>query len=365
MHWAVMGPAIGYFISSHGLGHAARAAAVMDAVSLELPDSRFHIFTDVAPWFFESMRNHSFNLYPMRTDVGLVQMDPFHEDIPRTLVLLNTFLPLREDLVAETAKGLAHLGCGLVICDIAALGIAAASRAGIPSILIENFTWDWIYEAYLSEEPRLKTHAEYLASIFERADYLIQTEPVCVKKEADLRVNCVSRIPKMTRSEARRGMGIDEGSKLVLTTVGGMDGCLTRRDRLSRRDGYLFITPGRGSELIREGCILSVPKDPLFYYPDIVGACDAVVGKIGYSTLSEAYNCGIPFGYVGRTRFPESKVLEAFLDEKERGLPVKEAPIADGTWVSGLDDLVALGRRPPSAENGSHQIARFIRSIFS
>jgi hypothetical protein len=360
-----MGPAIGYFISSHGLGHAARAAAVMDALSLEIPESIFHIFTDVAPWFFQSLRTRSFNLHPMKTDVGLVQRDPFNEDIPETMVLLNSLFPLREGLVAETAERLSSLECDLVICDIAALGIASASRAGIPSILIENFTWDWIYEAYLEEEPALKAHGEYLASLFEMADYHIQTEPVCVKKEADLTVNCVSRIPRMTRSEVRKRMGVDEGSYLVLTTVGGMDGCLFPPDQVKRKDAYLFIIPGCGSEPIKEGNILKVPKGPLFYYPDVVAACDAVVGKIGYSTLAEAYNCGVPFGYVGRVGFPESKVLAAFLDEKKRGLPIGDLSLAEGTWVNELDRVIALGKLAPSAENGSHQIARFISSILS
>ena len=36
----------------------------------------------------------------------------------------------------------------LVVSDAPPLGCAAAAAAGIPSVVITNFTWDWIYEGY-------------------------------------------------------------------------------------------------------------------------------------------------------------------------------------------------------------------------
>ena len=36
----------------------------------------------------------------------------------------------------------------LVIADAPPLGCAAAAAAGIPSVVVSNFTWDWIYQAY-------------------------------------------------------------------------------------------------------------------------------------------------------------------------------------------------------------------------
>ena len=44
---------IAYFITPHGFGHAARASAVMNAVSDIAPSVSFDIFTTVPKWFFE------------------------------------------------------------------------------------------------------------------------------------------------------------------------------------------------------------------------------------------------------------------------------------------------------------------------
>jgi len=40
------------------------------------------------------------------------------------------------------------VGCLLVVSDISPMGLLVAETAEIPSILIENFTWDWIYQGY-------------------------------------------------------------------------------------------------------------------------------------------------------------------------------------------------------------------------
>src|SRR5262249_56259545 len=39
-------------------------------------------------------------------------------------------------------------GVGLGIVDAPPLGCEAAARAGVPSFVVSNFTWDWIYAEY-------------------------------------------------------------------------------------------------------------------------------------------------------------------------------------------------------------------------
>ncbi len=51
---------IAYFISPHGFGHAARAAAVMEATYEMDPAIRFEIFTQVPRWFFHDSLSGNF-----------------------------------------------------------------------------------------------------------------------------------------------------------------------------------------------------------------------------------------------------------------------------------------------------------------
>ena len=175
---------IAYFITPHGFGHAARAAAIMAALRALVPSIRFDIFTQVPEWFFQDSVGDGFDYHPLCTDIGLVQHSALHADIDATLQRLDTFLPFPPATIAPLAQKLRTLGCGLVMCDIAPMGIAVAQAANVAAVLVENFTWDWIYEAYVAEHTAMRTAISYLHGLFTQADYHIQTEPICVTQAA-------------------------------------------------------------------------------------------------------------------------------------------------------------------------------------
>jgi hypothetical protein len=134
---------IGWFISPHGFGHAARAAAVIDTVHDMNPSVRFEIFTIVPEFFFkESLDKGIFNYHSLETDIGLAQKNSLDVDIPGTLCRLDDFLPFKENMIADLAALVKELNCRAIVCDIAPMGIAVARAANIPSLLVENFTWD-------------------------------------------------------------------------------------------------------------------------------------------------------------------------------------------------------------------------------
>lgn len=64
---------ITYFVTPHGFGHAARAAAVMVALQEIDPAIQFDIFTQVPRWFFQDSLVRNEHYYDVRTDVGVVQ----------------------------------------------------------------------------------------------------------------------------------------------------------------------------------------------------------------------------------------------------------------------------------------------------
>ena len=84
---------IAYFVSPHGFGHAARAAAVMDAIHRVDPSVRFEVFTRVPEWFFRDSVSAELGYRPILTDIGLAQETPFREDLSETLHRLDGFMP--------------------------------------------------------------------------------------------------------------------------------------------------------------------------------------------------------------------------------------------------------------------------------
>ncbi len=213
---------LAYFISPHGFGHAARASAVMNAIQERCPGIRFEIFTTVSPWFFEESLSGPFSYHALLTDVGLVQEGPLSANLFRTVASLDEFLPFNPGKLEDLAKKVNHLKCAMILSDISPMGIAVAREAGLPSVLVENFTWDWVYGEYVFEKRGFKRHINYLESLFSSADFHIQTAPVCLKGPVHLTTGPVSRRPRNDRLQVRDHLGISEQVPMVLITMGGI-----------------------------------------------------------------------------------------------------------------------------------------------
>jgi len=356
-------PTLACFITPHGFGHAARACAVMAAAQRRIPGLRWEIFTRVPEWFFAESLTGPFALHPTDTDVGLVQVDALHADLPATVERLARLLPFGAERVGTLAAQVQALGCQAILCDIAPLGIAVAQAAGLPSVLVENFTWVDIYAEYMDECPALQPFSDEMARWFAAADVHIQAEPVCQPAPtASLTVPPVSRRPRAGRSATRDRLAIPEGAQMLLITMGGVDFQHSYLERLARFPDVHFVLPGNHTTRVAPANVhLLSPRSGIFH-PDIVAASDGVVGKIGYSTLAEVHAAGAPYGYVSRPHFRESDVLSAFVREKMSGFAIDAGELGDGRWIGRVPELLALPRRTDQHINGAEQIATFLHT---
>jgi hypothetical protein len=351
---------ISYFITPHGFGHAARAAAVMESLHGLDPRVEFDLFTKVPRWFFIDSLSCKFLYHPLRSDIGVVQKSPFASDLPETLKLLDDFYPPNPDIVARLSDMLEKRRSRLVVCDISPLGIVAAKRAGIPCLLVENFTWDWIYEDYAAEHEGFLKHIDYLKDVFSSVDHHIQTQPVCNPWTADLTTSPVSRKPRMPASVVRKKLNLSDEAKVVLVTAGGIPSQFPSLETISGEGGLLFLIPGATETIETQGNVILLPHHSGFFHPDLVNASDVVVGKVGYSTLAEVYWAGVPFGYVSRSGFRESGPLARFIEQNMRGMAIPEEELYQGSWVSKIGEILSMKRLPPGGVNGADQIAEAI-----
>jgi hypothetical protein len=356
---------IAYIISPHGFGHAARASAVMSAVHELDSTVRFEIFTTIPLFFFEESLTGPFKCHSFVTDIGFVQKSAFEEDMKETVRKLDSFLPFSPLLIENLSTKLKNLECLLVICDIAAIGILAAKKANIPSMLVENFTWDWIYEGYTDSIPKIQRHISYLKNIFKEADFHIQADPVCKQCTPDITVLPVSRKARRRKTDTRKELGIPSSMNVVLVSSGGVPEEYHFYEKLKKRKDIFFIIAGVGTSIRKEGNIICLPHHSGVYHPDLVNAVDAVVGKAGYSTLAEIYHAGIPFGYISRPDFREADVLSKFVESRMTGFEIGEEEFRTGDWVYRIRDLLKEGDKrnlsEKRAENGANQIAAFIK----
>jgi UDP-N-acetylglucosamine:LPS N-acetylglucosamine transferase len=356
---------IAYFVSPHGFGHAARAAAVSQAVWDIDPTVQFEIFTTVPSWFFRESLSAPFTWHHLPTDVGLVQKSAFQADLNATVRSLKDFLPFPAALIAAIAARVKALNCRLIICDIAPMGVLVGKEIGIPSVLVENFTWDWIYQQYAPTDGRFNQYIDYLQSLFEAADYHIQTEPVCSPGQVALTASPVSRKEKTSAQKTKARLGLPAAAKIILITTGGIPQSYGFQAKLNKLQNIYFVMPGAGPQMKSRDNLIILPHHSDLYHPDLVNAADVVIGKAGYSTVAEVYHAGVPFGYVTRSNFRESGPLAAFIEREINCISMDEAEFASGDWIAKAENLLNLARRQPSRSNGADQIGRFIQNILS
>jgi UDP:flavonoid glycosyltransferase YjiC (YdhE family) len=338
---------IAFFITPHGFGHAARASAIMDALYRRQEDCRFDIYTRIPQWFFKDSLPPCFQYHDLLSDVGLVQTSPLEVDLNATLETLDAFLPFKTETVDALAESVARADCKAVVCDISPLGIAVAKTAGIPSILVENFTWDWIYEAYVDSHPRFQKAIDYLGQQFQVASVHIQTDPICNTRPWAARLFPISRPARLPADEVKTLLQIPKTAPAVLVTMGGVATRHRFTAQLKSRKDVYFILPQEISYPRHEGNLVHLPQRSGFFHPDLVRAADAVVGKAGYSTLAEVCHAGKPFGYVPAGGNRESSTLAAYADAFAPGMAISASAFESAGWLSDLDRLLQMPKMQP------------------
>ena len=160
---------------------------------------------------------------PLECDVGLVQKDALTIDEAASAYAVARFLEGWPSLVETESRWLREAGARLVLGDIPPLAFAAAAEAGVASIALANFSWDWIYRHVARTQPRLAEAADQSARAYGHAGLLLRL-PFAGDLSAFPRIEdipLVARRPALTKAEARRRLGLDE-RPAVLLSFGGL-----------------------------------------------------------------------------------------------------------------------------------------------
>ena len=354
---------IAYFITSHGFGHASRACAVMQSMQQANSDIHFHIYTAIPEWLFVDSGIRSFTHHNITTDIGLIQHSPFDIDYEETIERLGVFYEQFNQMAQIITEQIRYHNIKAVLCDVAVLGIAVAKAAHIPSFLIENFTWDWIYEFYQTEFPAFEQYKNKIRGYNEQVTHHYLTEPFCqYPRSLKAIAKPISRRPRQDKATTRSQLNISRNEKVVLLSLGGIPDQMQINAASLQKKGLIFLVPGIGNEITRDGNTIFLPQHSQFYHPDLVTAADAVIAKVGYSTIAEVFHANIPMGYIPRSDFPESKDLSAYIKHKMHGTEIKLADFLSGQWVQCIDPLISTAVDYPNAIHGADQICEWVFS---
>ena len=364
---------VAFYISAHGLGHASRQIEIINALGPRLPThGSILVRTEAARWLFDRTLRTPVTFAPTKVDTGVVQIDSLRLDEESTIRAARDFYRDFDRRVHDEAALLRERHVGLVICDAPPLACAAAAAAAIPSIVISNFTWDWIFEGYESfgvEAPEtLQTIREAYAKA--SAGWRLPMHGGFGTFATIDDLPLIARHARHSREHVLRTLEIPSSRPLVLSSFGGYG--LNHLDigSLDCRDTWTVVITGRtppprlpaGVVFVDEGGIYSSG----LRYEDLVAAADVVATKPGYGIISECVANSTGILYTSRGRFPEYDVLVREMPRVVRCAFIDQDSLLAGRWRASLDAIVASpapDERPPT--NGAAIAAERIVTALS
>jgi L-arabinokinase len=325
--------ALVFYISGHGFGHASRAVELIDALTARQPDLRVIVRTNAHPWPLERVRRPGIEVQPFETDTGVAQISSVTIDEMRTATRAADFYRTFEDRVASEARYLKECGARIVVADIPPLAFAAAKAAGIPSVAVANFTWDWIYAYYPEFESRAPGVIRAISRAYHQGTLALRLpihggfESMAVIEDIPLVARRSTRDP----ADTRRILRIDSGALLVLASFGGFPLHIPD-DRLSSSGLTVLAPPDRLPDGLK--------------HEDIVAAADVVVSKPGYGIVSECAAHRTPLLYTSRGRFAEYDVMVTEMPKMVRCRYITQEDLMAGNWTESVTALLAQSDFP-------------------
>jgi hypothetical protein len=332
------------------------------------PDVPVVVKTSAPRRFFDRMLRGRIEFVELQCDTGMVQLDSLNLDAAESIRRAAAFQEQLPQKAAAEAAFLRDRGACLVVGDIPPLAFAAAEAAGLPSMAIGNFTWDWIYEGYPDESPfALARDLRETYRTATRALRLPMSGGFAGLEPITRDVPFVARRSKREPAEVCRAMGLPPpgtDKPLVLMSFGGYGLAGLDSAVLADLEDYTIATtdlPAREHQHAIQPApgLLYLSEQRLyaggFHYEDLVRAADVVVTKPGYGIISETIANETAVLYTSRGRFVEYDVLLKAMHRYLRSQFIDQRDLLEGRWGTALESLL---KQPKPGEKPSLEGAR-------
>ncbi|XP_010256451.1 PREDICTED: L-arabinokinase-like isoform X2 [Nelumbo nucifera] len=350
-----------YYVSGHGFGHATRVVEVVRHLILYGHD--VHIVTGASQFVFTTeIQSPRLFFRKVLLDCGAVQVDALTVDCHASLEkYFQTAIAPRASILEEEVEWLNSIKADIVVSDVVPVACRAAADAGIRSVCVTNFGWDFIYSEYvMASGCNYHSIIWQIAEDYSHCEFVIRLPGYCPMPAFHdvVDVPLVVRRLHKSRSEMRKELGIADNMKLVIFNFGGQQaGWKFKQEYLP--PGWLCLVCGASGNQELPLNFIKLAKD--VYTPDLIAASDCMLGKIGYGTVSEALAYKLPFVFVCRDYFNEEPFLRNMLEHYQGGIEVTRRDFLTGHWAPYLKRSISLKPCYEGGINGGEVTARILQ----
>ena len=343
--------------SSHGFGHAARDAAVLQQLRRLRPDWTL-VMSSGLPSQVLTLLLGDPTIQQRRCvwDVGMVQADALGVNSAATLNALEQLEQRMPALIEAEANWLTLQGQPvLILGDIPPAAAALAQRLDAPLVWMSNFGWDDIYGPLGAVFQRW---ADAAAEAYRCGDLLLRC-PFDLPMNWGLperRLGLVCGTPRGLPPDLEASLDA-LGPPLVLVGFGGL-GLSLSSELFQLWPNHHFLLPASAdsSSSSAYSALPNLTLLPEGLRPvDVLGRCARFLGKPGFSSFCESMAQGVGLHVVERSGFAEASVLMDGLRRHGQHRCLSRAELDTGAWQ--LDQPLQAPSNAPLSALGAQEAA--------
>lgn len=326
-----------YYISDYGYGHASRSIAVVRRMLHSFDAAKLYIKTDY-PFDFirQSLPQKNAKAIRIKNDVGVIfRKNSVSVDRDETEKMLDEWLFSWDEYIRREKEFCKKNHIDLILSDVPPQPFIVAEELGLPSIVISNFTWYYIFfglfgktkSTMMLKRAYRRAHVSLILPLNEEMDYIKN------RKEVGL----VAREVTVDKSDLRNRCGVSKDAFLIFLSVGrSFDQFFLNSLKEVDYPNVKFLVSSHVE--LPFGKTIKIPSDET-ETQNYIAACDLIISKAGYSTIAEAINARVPVFLFERDGFKEDELIGNGIKKIGVGNVISAESFLNGDWIVELENL--------------------------
>lgn len=349
-------------ISSHGFGHLAMTAPVLNEYARQRPDLRLTLRSGLSRNILQKRIQPAFEHIQQTSDFGFAMVDAMTIDHAASAARYREFHANWPEKVAQEAEFLRQLAPDGVFSNVAYLPLAGAAQAGIPAVAMCSLNWADLFQYYYGKESWAPDiHTQILAA-YRSAQLFLRPTPSMPMPDLDntRAIGPIATLGKKHNLKALLPHPLNTRTRYaILVLMGGV------RHRLP-----IETWPHDPDIcwLVQADWQINHPQAVAFEslnlaFPDLMASANAVISKPGYGTFTEAACNGTPVLYLRRDDWPEQEALTPWLEEY--GQETAAETFGSPQFVAELRSTLSRQRRRAPGTDGIRHAISWLSSMHS
>ena len=348
-------------ISSHGYGHVAQTAPVLNELHRRIPDLKLVVESAVPRAHLESRIAAPFEHLPVATDFGMVMHDALTVDVTASEARYLEFHRGLDVAIQDARDRMRVHAPDLVFSNIPYVPIRAAHELGVPCVAMSSLNWADILAPVVAPSPDMRCVVDDMRAAYRLASSFLVLEPgMPMSWLANARpIGPVAAVGGMRRDELRSQVPVHDATRVVLVSMGGIATELDVANWPSIPAIHWIIAGQAG---IERPDVTALDKIAMPYL-DVLASCDAMVTKLGYGAFVEAACAGVSVAYISREQWPETPCLTGWLESHARAAEIGKSALFDHRLGEALERLWRLPACSPVVPTGIHEAVSVLEAL--